>query len=64
MVGKPRKQELEAAFVVKKKRAMSGWVQLTFSFYYSSGSQPREWCHPQLEGLSISFNQIKTVSHR
>lgn len=35
---------------------MKACAQLTFSFLYSSGSQHREWCHPQWAGFPTSIS--------
>ena len=37
---------------------------LAFSFLYSLGSQPMEWCHSQWAGLPPAISLIYTVSHR
>ena len=36
---------------------------LAFSFLYSLGSQPMEWCHSQWAGLPPSISLIYTVPH-
>lgn len=37
--------------------------RLAFSFLYSLGSQPMEWCHSQWAGLPFAISLICTVPH-
>jgi hypothetical protein len=55
---KSGQQELKAS-TIRKQRAMFGGAQLSFSFSYNPGSQPKEWYHPQRKHLPTSIHLIK-----
>lgn len=60
IMGKSRKQELEAAYhiasAVRTQRVKNAGALLADSFVYSPGPKPREWF-----GLLILFSLIKII---